>query len=138
MAAPGERAGLLCEQLAQRMGLPAGIPVSAAIIDAHAGVPGVGVGEPNTLVLVLGTSGCHMMMVDRELDIPGVAGIVKDGILPGYWGIETGQAAVGDAFDLSRRLTGRPFSELEPAAEEAGPAPMACCASTGSTAAAHR
>lgn len=121
MAAPGERAGALCAALAQRMGLAAGIPVGAAIIDAHAGVPGVGVAEPNTLVLVLGTSGCHMMMVERDLDIPGVAGIVKDGILPGYWGIETGQAAVGDAFDLARRLTGRPFSELEPAAEVAGP-----------------
>ena len=121
MAAPGERAGSLCEAMAHRMGLPAGIPVSAAIIDAHAGVPGVGVGEPNTLVLVLGTSGCHMMMVERDLDIPGVAGIVKDGILPGFWGIETGQAAVGDAFDLARRLTGRQLGELEPAAEAAGP-----------------
>ncbi|MFG0284153.1 MAG: ribulokinase [Phycisphaerales bacterium JB039] len=121
MLAPGARAGTLCQPIATLLDLPAGLPISAAIIDAHAGVPGVGVGECGTLVLVLGTSGCHMMMVEHDHDIPGVAGIVRDGILPGHYGIETGQAAVGDAFDLARRLTGRPFSELEPAAEDAGP-----------------
>ena len=89
------------------LGLRAGVPVSAAVIDAHAGVPGAGVSETGTLVLVLGTSGCHMVMDAAEHRIPGVAGVVADGILPGSFGYETGQAAVGDAFEWARRLTER-------------------------------
>jgi len=104
LIAPGRPAGTLCATMAKQMNLCAGIPVSAAIIDAHAGVPGVGVGEPNTLVMVMGTSSCHMLMHNEAVEVPGVAGIVKDGILPGYIGYETGQAAVGDAFDWLRRM----------------------------------
>jgi L-ribulokinase len=104
LIAPGRPAGTLCAALAKRMGLREGIPVSAAIIDAHSGVPGVGVGEPNTLVMVMGTSSCHMLMHSDAVEVPGVAGIVRDGILPGYVGYETGQAAVGDAFDWLRRM----------------------------------
>lgn len=107
--APGVQAGGLCSHIAERFGLRAGIPVSAAIIDAHAGVPGAGVARPGVLVMVLGTSGCHMIMDERDDDIagvPGVAGVVRDGILPGYVGYETGQAAMGDAFDWARRLCG--------------------------------
>lgn len=119
--APGERAGVLCQAMAQRLGLEPGTPVSAAIIDAHAGVPGAGVGEGGTLVLVLGTSGCHMLLGDRACDVPGAAGIVRDGILPGWYGYETGQAALGDGFDLVRRLTGDvAFEELEARAEKVG------------------
>jgi L-ribulokinase len=72
--------------------------VSAAIIDAHAGVPGAGVASPSTMVLVMGTSSCHMMNSRVEQFAPGIAGVVEDGILPGYFGYETGQASVGDAF----------------------------------------
>src|SRR5690606_27807483 len=61
LMAPGQRAGVLTEAAAELLGLRAGIPVSAAIIDAHAGVPGAGVAEPSTMVLVMGTSSCHMM-----------------------------------------------------------------------------
>jgi L-ribulokinase len=103
---PGQFAGALCAPLAKRLGLARGTPVSAAIIDAHAGVPGAAAANPGTLVMVLGTSSCHMLNSPEERLIPGVAGVVKDGILPGYFGYETGQAAVGDAFDWLRRLTG--------------------------------
>lgn len=102
---PAVTVGELTMPAARRLGLHAGTAVSAAIIDAHAGVPGAGVGEPHNLVMVLGTSGCHMLLADVERMVPGVAGIVKDGILPGYVGYETGQAAMGDAFDFVRRLT---------------------------------
>lgn len=102
---PGVAVGELAEPAARRLGLEPGPAVSAAIIDAHAGVPGAGVGAPDNLVMVLGTSGCHMLLSQVERHIPGVAGIVRDGILPGYVGYETGQAAMGDAFDLVRRLT---------------------------------
>jgi L-ribulokinase len=117
LLAPGTRAGGLCGGMAETLGLRAGTPVSAAIIDAHAGVPGAGAAEPGTLVMVLGTSSCHMLNATTEHAIPGVAGIVRDGILPGYFGYETGQAAVGDAFDWLRRLTGQnDFKELDRAA----------------------
>jgi L-ribulokinase len=98
LVAPGNRAGGLSFAAAQALGLREGTPVSAAIIDAHAGVPGAGVASPSTMVLVMGTSACHMMNSRVEQLVPGVAGVVADGILPGYFGYETGQASVGDAF----------------------------------------
>jgi L-ribulokinase len=111
LIAPGHRAGELTPLMAERFGLRAGTPVSAAIIDAHAGVPGAGAAEPGTLVMVLGTSSCHMLNAESQQFVPGVAGIVKDGILPGYYGYETGQAAVGDAFDWLRRVLGQDSHE---------------------------
>jgi L-ribulokinase len=122
LLSPGEAAGDLTAAAARRLGLKAGIPVSAAIIDAHAGVPGAGVAEPDTLVMVLGTSSCHMLNSRQEKLIPGVAGVVSGGILPGYFGYETGQAAVGDAFDWLRRLCGAAdFSRLDRLAAELPP-----------------
>ncbi len=113
LLAPGVSAGELTSAMAKKLGLREGTPVSAAIIDAHAGVPGAGAAEPGTLVMVMGTSSCHMMNSEVERSVPGVAGVVKDGILPGFFGYETGQAAVGDAFDWLRKLTGqRDFSAL--------------------------
>jgi len=98
LVAPGNRAGRLTARAAELLGLEAQIPVSAAIIDAHAGVPGAGVAADSTMVLVMGTSSCHMMNSKVERLAPGIAGVVEDGILPGYFGYETGQASVGDAF----------------------------------------
>jgi L-ribulokinase len=113
LLAPGIAAGELTAAMAKKFGLREGMPVSAAIIDAHAGVPGAGAAEPGTLVMVMGTSSCHMLNSEVERRVPGVAGVVKDGILPGFFGYETGQAAVGDAFDWLRKLTGqRDFTDL--------------------------
>jgi L-ribulokinase len=62
----------------------------------------------------MGTSSCHMINHRDEFLIPGVAGVVDGGILPGYFGYETGQAAVGDAFDWLRRVTGsKNFQQLD-------------------------
>lgn len=120
--APGTSAGTLTPEMSARFGLPDGTPVSAAIIDAHAGVPGSGAAEPDTLVMVMGTSSCHMLNSTEYREVPGVAGIVKDGILPGFFGYETGQAAVGDAFDWLRRLTGQhDFSSLSRQAADLPP-----------------
>ncbi|MCG6155736.1 ribulokinase [Rubinisphaera margarita] len=119
---PGSKAGTLTDAMAERLGLQAGIAVSAAIIDAHSGVPGVGAYESGTLVLVMGTSSCHMLNSEQDQFVPGVAGIVKDGILPGYFGYETGQAAVGDSFDWIRRLTGQDdFKTLDAEAKQLAP-----------------
>jgi L-ribulokinase len=88
------------------MGMREGTPVSTAIIDAHSAVPGVGAAAPGTLVMVMGTSSCHMLNSTRYADVPGVAGVVQGGILPDMFGYETGQAAVGDAFAWLKKLLG--------------------------------
>ncbi len=104
MRSPGESAGGLCAAMAKRLGLCEGTPVSTAIIDAHSAVPGVGAADPGALVMVMGTSSCHMLNSIEYADVPGVAGVVQGGILPGMYGYETGQAAVGDAFAWLLRL----------------------------------
>ena len=119
--APGEQAGGLCAAMADKLGLKEGAPVSAAIIDAHSGVPGVGAAEPDTLVMVMGTSSCHMLNSPANQLVPGVAGVVQDGIVPGYYGYETGQAAVGDAFEWVRRLLGGDFAKLSDDAAKIAP-----------------
>src|SRR5260370_19657459 len=64
------------------------------------------------MVLVMGTSSCHMMNSRVEKLAPGIAGVVEDGILPGYFGYETGQASVGDAFAWVARTTGLTHADL--------------------------
>ena len=122
MRSPGQCAGHLTETMAKRFGLRAGTPVSTAIIDAHSAVPGVGAAEPGTLVMVLGTSSCHMLNSTVSSEVPGIAGIVDGGILPGMFGYETGQAAVGDAFAWLRRLLGlESFDSIAAAARNLPP-----------------
>ncbi|MFO7871142.1 MAG: ribulokinase [Kiritimatiellia bacterium] len=94
------QAGRLCEEWAKKLSLPAGIAVAVGAFDAHMGAVGAGV-KKGTLVKILGTSTCDMMVMPEEEeleDIPGVCGIVKGSILPGFYGIEAGQSAVGDTF----------------------------------------
>lgn len=96
-----QSAGGLDPNVAKKVGLPAGIPVAVGAIDAHLGAVGVGI-KPGRLVKIIGTSTCDMMVVpmDRPLaDIPGVCGIVPGSIIPGMYGIEAGQSAVGDIFN---------------------------------------
>ncbi len=93
-------AGNLCPAWAQKLGLPAGIPIAVGAFDVHYGAIGSGVAE-GTLVKVIGTSTCDVGVVSAHqsvADIPGICGIVKGAILPGYYGIEAGQSAVGDIF----------------------------------------
>jgi L-ribulokinase len=93
-------AGSLCEEWAAKLGLPAGIPIAIGEMDVHYGAIGCGVDE-GTLVKVIGTSTCDCAVVSADktvADIPGICGIVKGAILPGYFGVEAGQSAVGDIF----------------------------------------
>lgn len=94
----GETAGYLTETMAETLGLLPGTPVGAGIIDAHASVPGSGIAKPGELMIIMGTSSCHLLLSEKEAGIPGVGGLVKDGILPGYFGYEAGQCCVGDHF----------------------------------------
>jgi L-ribulokinase len=95
------KAGGLTEAWAKKLGLKAGIPVAIGAFDAHLGAVGSGI-RPGTLVKIIGTSTCDMAVAPREQtlpDIPGICGIVDGSILPGMWGLEAGQSAVGDIFN---------------------------------------
>ena len=95
-----EPAGSLCSEWAAKLGLAADIPIAIGEFDVHYGAIGCGVRE-GALVKVIGTSTCDCAVVSAEnpiADIPGICGIVKGAILPGYFGIEAGQSAVGDIF----------------------------------------
>src|SRR5688572_26821910 len=121
LRSPGCTSGALTDRAAKLLGLRSGIPVSVAIIDAHSGVPGAAVASPSTLVMVMGTSSCHMMNSRIERMVPGVAGVVEEGILPGYFGYETGQASVGDAFAWIAKTTSLSHEELNRRGEQLPP-----------------
>jgi L-ribulokinase len=95
------KAGDLTDQWAAKLGIPAGIPVAIGAFDAHLGGVGSGIKE-GVLVKIIGTSTCDMAVwpTNKKLaDIPGICGIVDSSILPGFWGLEAGQSAVGDIFN---------------------------------------
>lgn len=102
VAVPSDRkAGGFGPEMARRVGLPAGLPVAVGALDAHLGAVGSGI-KPGTLVKIIGTSTCDCMVWPLEKllpDIPGVCGIVPESVLPGMYGIEAGQSAVGDIFN---------------------------------------
>ncbi len=88
----------LTEEGAALLGLKPGTAVAVAAIDAHAAVPGTGVADAGKMVMVMGTSTCHMLLGKEKVMVEGMAGVVEDGILPGLFGYEAGQAATGDIF----------------------------------------
>ena len=94
----GQPVGRLTEEWARKLGLEEGTPVSAGMIDAHMGVPGVGITEAARMVLVLGTSFCHMMLGDELRFGEAPLGIVRDGIIAGFYAYESGQSAGGDIY----------------------------------------
>jgi len=94
----GSKAGELTAGMAAQMGLTAGIAIAVGNVDAHAAVPAVGVVTPGKLVMAMGTSICHMLLGSEEKQVEGMCGVVEDGIIPGYYGYEAGQSAVGDIF----------------------------------------
>ncbi len=94
----GEKAGNLTPKIAEKLKLPRNVAVAVANVDSFVSVPAVTVSEPGKMVMVMGTSICHMVL-DRERHfVEGMTGCIKDGILPGFYGYEAGQSAVGDIF----------------------------------------
>jgi L-ribulokinase len=94
-------AGKLTQQWAKKLGLQPGTSVAVGAFDAHLGAVGSGI-APGKLVKIIGTSTCDMLVSERVrqlADIPGICGIVDGSILPGYFGLEAGQSAVGDIFN---------------------------------------
>ena len=94
----GARAGGLTAEWAKKTGLREGTPVSIGNVDAHVAVPACTVTEAGSLVMIMGTSICHMLLGAERQMVEGMCGTVEDGIVPGLWGFEAGQSAVGDIF----------------------------------------
>jgi L-ribulokinase len=94
----GQRAGSLTPAMAELVGLRPGIAVSIGNVDAHVSVPAATVVEPGRMVIIMGTSNCHMVLGTEERLVPGMCGVVEDGIIPGFHGYEAGQSCVGDHF----------------------------------------
>jgi L-ribulokinase len=98
ISSPGERAGVVTAEAAALTGLLPGTPVAVANVDAHVSVPAATVVSPGSLVAVMGTSTCHVALAKDDRVVPGFCGVVEDGVIPGMFGYEAGQAAVGDMF----------------------------------------
>jgi L-ribulokinase len=94
----GGCAGHLTKRMAELTGLNEGTAVAVGIIDAHASVPACKINSSGKMLMIMGTSTCHMLLSDGEKGVPGTCGVVKDGILPGFYGYEAGQSCVGDSF----------------------------------------
>ena len=94
----GEKAGELTEEAAAWTGLRPGTAVAVANVDAHVSVPAATVTEPGRMVMVMGTSTCHLLLGEKTANVEGMCGVVEDGILPGLFGYEAGQSGVGDIF----------------------------------------
>ena len=95
--ASDEIAGKVCAKYAEETGLAEGTALAVGAFDAHLGAVGAGIGE-GTLVKIMGTSTCDLMVSKQDAVVEGVCGIAQDSVIPGYTGIEAGQSAVGDLF----------------------------------------
>jgi L-ribulokinase len=95
---PGHCAGTLGVEVAAHLGLSPSVAVAVGNVDSFVSVPGAGVQDPGVFLMVVGTSICDLVIDRQEIRMPGITGVVEDGILPGFFGYEAGQAAVGDMF----------------------------------------
>ncbi len=96
--AVGEKAGTLLPEWATRLGLLPSTAVAVANVDAHVSAPAVNTVKPGQMLMIMGTSTCDILLGDQEKSVPGICGVVYDGVIPGYFGYESGQSAVGDIF----------------------------------------
>ena len=94
----GSKAGELTPRMAKLTGLPAGIAIAVANVDAHVTAPAVKATDPGVMVMVMGTSCCHILSSTQLGEVDGMCGVVMGGVIPGLYGYEAGQSAVGDIF----------------------------------------
>lgn len=95
----GQKAGELTQEAAELTGLLKGTAVGIANVDAHVAVPAVGITEAGRMLMIIGTSTCDIMLHTEEKIVPGMCGVVEDGVMPGFFGYEAGQSCVGDHFE---------------------------------------
>lgn len=95
----GGKAGEITKEASRLCGLEPGTAVAIANVDAHVSLPAVGITDPGKMLMIIGTSTCDILLGDEEKIVPGMCGVVEDGVIPGYLGYEAGQSCVGDHFD---------------------------------------
>lgn len=95
----GSKAGHISEKGNALTGLALGTAVSSPLIDAHAAFPTAGIVDGGKMLMILGTSACHIIMDEKDCDVKGICGKVKDGIAEGYVAYEAGQSGSGDNYD---------------------------------------
>jgi len=94
----GTKAGSITAAASRLTGLNEGTAVAVANVDAHVSIPAVGITSSGKMLAIIGTSTCHMLLGDIEKEVPGMCGVVEDGIIEGFFGYEAGQSCVGDHF----------------------------------------
>jgi L-ribulokinase len=94
----GTRAGAVTARAAELTGLKEGTAVAVGNVDAHVSIPAVGITSAGKMLAIIGTSTCHMLLGETEKEVPGMCGVVEDGIIEGFFGYEAGQSCVGDHF----------------------------------------
>lgn len=94
----GTRAGGITPEASKLTGLREGTAVAVGNVDAHVSVPAVSITSAGKMLAIMGTSTCHMLLGDKEKTVPGMCGVVEDGIIEGFFGYEAGQSCVGDHF----------------------------------------
>ncbi|MDO8686203.1 MAG: ribulokinase, partial [Clostridiales bacterium] len=95
----GGKAGEITESASKLTGLAVGTAVAIANVDAHVSLPAVGITEAGKMLMIIGTSTCDIFLGTEEKIVPGMCGVVEDGVIPGFLGYEAGQSCVGDHFD---------------------------------------
>ena len=95
----GAKAGEITEAASKLTGLKVGTAVSVATVDAHVSIPATGSVEAGNMLMIMGTSTCDIMVSNEEHIVPGMCGVVEDGVIPGLLGYEAGQSCVGDHFN---------------------------------------
>ncbi|NLB91609.1 MAG: ribulokinase [Clostridiales bacterium] len=93
----GTKAGGISEKGAELTGLLPGTAVAVANVDAHVALPASGRAHSADMMMIIGTSTCHVMVQDKAYLAPGMSGMVEDGIVPGMMGYEANQVT-GDHF----------------------------------------
>ncbi len=95
----GNKAGAITKEASKLTGLLPGTAVAVANVDAHVAAPAVGIVEPQKMLMIMGTSTCHILLGQKEYIVPGMCGVVEDGVVAGFLGYEAGQSCVGDHFE---------------------------------------
>ena len=95
---PGENAGTVCHEMAEKLGLPPDTVLTAPQMDGYAGPPGCGIAGSGEMLMTLGTSSAYMVLSEEYRFVPGVCAAVENSILPSFTNYATGQSSFGDTF----------------------------------------
>jgi len=95
---PGERAGSLCDKIAEILGLNVGIAVSTGTADSYSPIPALGITSEGIMIMIIGTSMGMMLMSREGHAVAGVTASLPDIYRRGLYGYASGLTSVGDSF----------------------------------------